>query len=86
MPGHQTKTHHHHTDEHQCGLIFVLEMLQLPAGADLEKKSLKVGVSVLLHFIQIAFGTISAHSLTVGVMGIQKIYKSKLGCKLAHTV
>lgn len=37
------------------------------------KKSLKVGVSVLLHFIQIAFGTISSHSFTVGVMRIQKI-------------
>lgn len=38
MPGHQTKAHHHHNDERQCGFIFVLEMLQLPAGAVLERK------------------------------------------------
>lgn len=79
MPGHQTKTHHHHTDERHCGLVFVLEMLQLPAGAVLEKKSLKVGVSVLLHFIQIALGTISAHSLTVGVMESKRYEKNKIG-------
>lgn len=39
MPGHQTKTHHHHTDERQCGFIFVLEMLQLPTSAVLERKN-----------------------------------------------
>lgn len=65
MPGHQSKTHHHHTDEHQCRLIFVLEMLQRSAGAVLEKKKLKGGSQRII--------TLSAHSFTVGVMGIQKI-------------
>lgn len=59
-------------------VIFVLKVLQLPLEWSIGEKRLKVGVSVLLHFVQIAFGTVSAHSLTVGVMGIQKKKKPNL--------